>query len=133
MDTLTKKQRSWNMSRIKSKGTQPEKIVRKFLSKLGIKYKLYARKLPGKPDIVIEKEKKAIFINGYFWHQHMGCKRRAIPKTNIKYWRPKLKRNVEKQKQDIKQLEKEGWKVHVIWECEVKKENYLIKKLRKFL
>jgi len=121
------------MSRIKSKNTQPEKIVKKFLSKQEIKYRLHVKKLPGKPDIVLNKERKVIFINGCFWHQHKGCKRQAMPKTNIKYWKPKLKRNAKKQKQDIKQLKKEGWKVYVIWECEAKNENRLIKKLRKIL
>lgn len=133
MDTLTKKQRSWNMSRIKSRNTQPEKIVRKFISKRGIKYRLHVKKLPGKPDIAIDRKKKVIFINGCFWHQHKGCKRRAMPKTNIKYWLPKLKRNAEKQKQDIKQLEKKDWKAYIIWECEAKNKNRLIKKLRKIL
>lgn len=130
---MTKKQRSWNMSRIKSKDTWPEKIVRKFLLKRGVKYILHKRNLPGKPDIAISKDKKVIFINGCFWHQHKGCKRQAMPKTNLEYWLPKLKRNAEKQKQDVKQLKKRGWKAYIVWECEAKNEARLIKKLRKIL
>lgn len=121
------------MSRIRSRNTQPEKIVRKFLSSLNYKYRLHDKKLPGKPDIVIKDERKAIFINGCFWHQHKGCKRRAMPKTNIDYWKNKLWRNVEKQKQDIKKLKKFGWKVRIIWECEAKNSKKLIKKLKNFL
>jgi len=133
MDKISKKRRSWNMSRIKSRNTRPERTVRKILTEKDIKYRLHVKKLPGKPDIVIEKKKKAIFINGCFWHQYKGCKRRAVPKTNRKYWLPKLKRNIERQKRDMKQLKKKGWKTYIIWECETKNEGRLIKKLRKIL
>lgn len=133
MDNLTEKQRRLCMSHIGSKHTKPEKTVRKILTRLGKKYRLHNKKLPGKPDIVISKDKIAIFINGCFWHQHKGCKKRAVPKTNIKYWEPKLRRNIEKQKQDIKQLRKKGWKAYIIWECNIKNESHLIKKLRKIL
>ena len=132
MDNLTKKQRKFCMSRIKSKNTQPEKIVRKILSRLGWRYRLHNTKLSGKPDIVISKIKTIFFINGCFWHQHKGCKWQSIPKTNIEYWSKKLRRNVEKQKEDIRILKKDGWKVNVIWECETKNENNLIKKLKKY-
>lgn len=133
MDRLTIQQRSWNMSRIRSKNTQPEKAVRKFLSKQKITYRLHAKKLPGKPDIVVSKDKRVIFINGCFWHQHMGCKRRAMPKVNIKYWEGKLIRNVEKQRKDILALKKLGWKVGIIWECETKRPKDLDKKLLKII
>lgn len=130
MDHLTKKHRSWNMSRIRSRDTAPEKIVRKALTKLGWRYRLHSKKLLGKPDVVIPKIKTAIFINGCFWHQHKGCKRQTMPKANIKYWKPKLKRNVEKQKKDIMQLKKDGWKVNIIWECETKNEKNVSKKFK---
>jgi len=133
MDNLTKEQRKLCMSRIRSKNTEPEIIVRKALSKLGLRYKLHNSKLPGRPDIVISKAKTIIFINGCFWHQHKGCKRQAMPKTNAKYWKPKLKRNVEKQKEDIEKLRKDGWKVYVVWECETKNQDRLTKILRKIL
>lgn len=133
MDNLTKKQRKLCMSRIRSKDTKPEKVVRKILTKLGFKYRLHNAGLPGKPDIVISKIKTVVFINGCFWHQHKNCRHQATPKTNVKYWTSKLKRNVEKQKKDIKLLKKEGWKVAIIWECETKNENRLTNKLRKIL
>jgi len=133
MDNLTKEQRKLCMSRIRSKDTQPEKVVRKILTDLGWKYRLHNAKLPGKPDIVISKVKTIFFINGCFWHQHKGCKKQAMPKVNIKYWKNKLKRNVDKQKQDIKKLESDGWKVYIIWECQTKNEKTLIKKIQKVL
>ena len=133
MDTLTKQQRARCMSRIRSKGTRPEIIVRKVLTKLGWRYRLHIAKLQGRPDIVIPKNKTALFINGCFWHQHKGCKRQSIPKTNVAYWEKKLKGNVERQKKDIKVLRKLGWRVRVIWECQTKQEDHLEKKLRSIL
>lgn len=133
MDHLTARKRSWNMSRIRSRDTAPEKSVRKILTKLGRRYRLYATKLPGKPDIVIKKDKVAIFINGCFWHQHKGCKRKTMPKENKGYWQPKLEKNVAKQRKDIRQLKKDGWTINVIWECETKEEKTLTKKLQKII
>lgn len=118
------------MTKITSKDTQPEKIVRQILSKEGWRYRLHSAKLPGKPDIVISKIKTIIFINGCFWHQHKGCKKQAMPKSNLGYWKKKLKRNVEKQKGDIKKLRKAGWKVIIVWECEVKDKKKLSNKLK---
>ena len=97
MDHLTRKRRSWNMSRIRSKGTAPEIAVRKSLTRLGWRYRLHSPKLAGKPDVIISKAGTIIFINGCFWHQHKGCKRQAMPKANKSYWLPKLKRNIQKQ------------------------------------
>lgn len=121
------------MSHIKSKNTVPEKAVRKALTKLGWQYRLHSKKLQGKPDIVIPKINTAIFVNGCFWHQHKGCKRRAMPKTNMRYWKPKLKRNIEKQTTDVKKLKKDGWRVLTIWECETKNEKTLSQKLKNVL
>jgi DNA mismatch endonuclease (patch repair protein) len=132
-DHLTKKERSWNMSLIRSRDTSPEKIVRKVLTNLGVRYRLHSKQLPGKPDIVIKRDKLAIFINGCFWHQHKGCKRKTMPKGNRNYWKKKLERNVAKQKADIKALRKDGWKVGIVWECETRDEDKLKKKLQKIL
>lgn len=121
------------MSRISGKNTSPELAVRKILYGLGYRYRLHGKKLCGKPDIVIRRLKTIIFINGCFWHQHGGCERNSSPKTNIEYWKPKLRRNVEKQKRDIKQLEKSGWKTLIIWECETKNYKNLLKKIQKYL
>jgi len=130
MDNLTKEQRKLCMTRITSKNTRPERIVKQILSKEGWRYKLHSAKLPGKPDIVISKIKTIILINGCFWHQHKGCKWQAMPKSNLSYWGKKLKRNVEKQKEDIKKLKKAGWKVIIVWESEVKNEKKLSNKLK---
>ncbi|MEK7092562.1 MAG: DNA mismatch endonuclease Vsr [Patescibacteria group bacterium] len=133
MDHLTKKKRSWNMSRIRSKNTAPEKVVRKILSKLGLRYRLHAKQLPGKPDIIIKRDGVAVFINGCFWHQHKGCKRKTMPKENRDYWKPKLEMNVAKQKANIKRLKKDGWNVNTVWECETRNEARLKKRLQKIL
>lgn len=133
MDNMTKEQRTLCMSRIRSKNTKPELIVRKALSKIGIRYRLHNSKLPGKPDIIIPKNKTIVFINGCFWHQHKNCKKQAVPKSNKDYWDKKLKRNMEKQKRDIKALKAIGWKVHIIWECQTADEKKLTAKITKIL
>lgn len=117
------------MSRISSKHTKPEILVRKALYNLGFRYRLHNKKLHGKPDIVIKKLKIIIFVNGCFWHQHKGCKRQSIPKSNLGYWKNKLKSNVERQKKDIVSLRRLGWKVYLIWECETKKPKVLLNKV----
>ena len=118
-DHLTPDKRSWNMSRIRSKNTKPELIVRKVLHNSGIRYRLHARNLPGKPDLSNKSKKFAIFVNGCFWHQHKGCKRASIPKSNTDYWIPKLEKNVNRLKENLKTLDTMGYRTAVIWECEV--------------
>ena len=120
VDHLSLEKRSWNMSRIRSKNTKPELIVRKMLHNSGIRYRLHAKDLPGKPDLSNKSKGFAIFVNGCFWHQHEGCKRANIPKSNKDYWVPKLERNVNRQKDNIQSLHDMGMKAHIIWECEVK-------------
>lgn len=131
MDKLSSLHRSWNMSRIGSKNTKPELLVRKAITELGFRYRLHVKSLPGKPDIVLRKYSTVIFINGCFWHQHKGCKRSTIPKSNTSYWLPKLKRNIEKQKADIEALNKQGYNTLIIWECEVKNKDNLVTLLKK--
>jgi DNA mismatch endonuclease (patch repair protein) len=131
MDNLTQKQRQYCMSKIRSKDTKPEKVVRTILDKLNVRYNIHAKALPGTPDIVIQKIKKIMFINGCFWHQHKNCKRANIPKTNKEYWIKKLSRNAKKQNTDIKNLRKLGWSISVIWECQTKDETALIKKIKR--
>ena len=121
MDDKTPEQRSINMSHIRSKDTKPEEIVRKNLFARGFRYRKNDTRYPGKPDLVLPKYQTVIFINGCFWHQH-GCSRSTLPKTNQDYWIPKIQRNVERDRQNIKALEDAGWKVIVIWECELKKK-----------
>lgn len=133
MDNISKQQRSRNMSRIRSKNTKPEIAVRKAISKYGVKYRLHLSNLPGKPDIVIRKKKIVIFINGCFWHQHNGCKRKSLPKTNIEYWNKKLSDNIEKQNRNIVDLKNLGWKVGLVWECQTKNNMMLDYVLREII
>ena len=121
MDDKTPEQRSINMSHIRSKDTKPEEIVRKYLFAKGFRYRKNDARYPGKPDIVLPKYHTVICINGCFWHRH-GCSRSTLPKTNQEYWIPKIQRNVERDQQNIEALEKAGWQVIVIWECELKKK-----------
>ena len=120
-DVHTKEQRSYNMSQIKSGNTKPELLVRKFLHAQGFRYKLHDKKLPGKPDIVLPKYKTVIFIHGCFWHGHARCKYFTIPKTRTQWWTNKINTNKANDAKAVKALKKEGWKVTVIWECQLKK------------
>lgn len=121
MDDLTKEQRHRNMSSIRSTNTKPEEMVRKWLFSKGFRYRKNVKDLPGKPDIVLPKYKTVIFVNGCFWHKH-DCSRFVWPASNQDYWIPKIKRNVERDRLNIRLLEEQGWKVIVIWECEVKRK-----------
>lgn len=122
MDVHDKKTRSYNMSCIKGKNTKPEELVRKFLFSKGFRYRKNDKRLPGSPDIILPKYKTAIFVNGCFWHGHAGCKYFVWPKSNKEFWENKIKANIERDNKKIKQLEELGWKVIVIWECELKKD-----------
>jgi DNA mismatch endonuclease, patch repair protein len=128
-DNLTVEQRKKNMSAIKSRHTKPEIIVRSMLHRLGFRFRLHNKKLPGKPDIILPKYKTVIFVHGCFWHQHKGCKRSTIPKSNTNYWIPKLTGNVKRDVQHKSDLKNAGWNVAVVWECETKDTEKLAKKL----
>lgn len=110
------------MSRIRGKDTKPEILVRKYLYAHGIRYRLHAGALPGKPDIVMHKRRVALFVNGCFWHGHSGCKYATTPKTNTDFWLSKISRNVERDEQNHHKLEQDGWRVLIIWACELGKE-----------
>jgi len=129
MDNVSKEKRSWIMSRIKGKNTKPELAVRSLLHKMGYRFRLYGKIskkickngiLPGKPDIVLAKHKTVIFVHGCFWHMHKGCKNCKIPKTNRDFWKNKLQKNVTRHNKNKRLLEKLGFKVIVIWECETR-------------
>jgi len=128
MDHLTKDQRSDNMARIKGLNTKPELIVRSLLHRQGFRFRINKKALPGKPDIVLPKYKTVIFVHGCFWHQHSGCKRSNIPKSNTEYWVAKLNRNKTRDVKNECLLKQLGWKVIVIWECETKNESVLLQK-----
>lgn len=119
-DNHSKEVRSKNMSHIRSTNSKPEEIVRKYLFSKGFRYRKNVRTLPGCPDIVLPKYHTVILVNGCFWHKH-DCGRFVWPSSNTEYWIPKINRNVERDKQNHKKLIDMGWKVLIIWECELKK------------
>ena len=122
MDIWSNDKRSLVMSHIRSKDTKPEMAVRSLLHKMGYRFRLHKRELPGCPDIVLPKYNSVIFVHGCFWHLHEGCWDGTIPKTQHEKWKLKLERNVERDKLHYEELQKMGWKVLVIWECEVEKQ-----------
>ena len=125
MDRLTREQRSWNMSRIRGTDTKPEVRVRSVLHRMGYRFRLHCRKLPGKPDIVLPKFETVIFVHGCFWHRHPGCRLAYTPKSRVKFWTEKFQRNVERHTEVDEQLTELGWRVILIWECETKEEQTL--------
>ena len=120
MDVHDTKIRSYNMSRIKGKRTKPEDLVAKYLFAQGYRYRRNVNSLPGTPDIVLKKYRTVIFINGCFWHMHEGCKYFVWPENNAEFWKEKLLANKRRDEEKIKQLTSNGWKVLVIWECQLK-------------
>lgn len=122
-DTFSQRKRSWVMSRIRSGNTSPEKIVRSYLHSYGYRFRLHCKDLPGKPDIVLPRLHTAIFVHGCFWHQCSHCKGGRLPKSNLAYWRGKLKKNQERDKRNIESLKSHGWKVIVIWACQIDEVN----------
>jgi DNA mismatch endonuclease (patch repair protein) len=134
-DTISVKRRSQNMRQIKSVYTKPEVEVCQVLRTMKYRFRLHDKGLPGKPDIVFVRSKRVIEVRGCFWHQHKGCIDSHVPKTKVAYWGPKLRRNVERDVRNLKDLKKLGWRVLVIWECQVKNSNrkQLQRRLRTFL
>ena len=120
MDHLTPNERSLNMSKIRSENTKPERIVRSLLHSMGYRFRLHIKDLPGKPDIVLKKLNTIFLVNGCFWHNHKNCKRSNIPKSNQEYWKIKIQKNIARDKRNIDELQKMGWRVIVIWECQTK-------------
>lgn len=134
-DVHTPEIRSYNMARIKGKDTKPEIIVRKYLFSKGFRYRKNVRKLAGSPDIVLPKYKTCIFVNGCFWHKHEGCKYFVWPKSNVEFWVNKIESNIARDNRNYRKLESDGWKVILVWECEVKNDliktmNHVIQELK---
>ena len=120
-DTHSKEVRSRNMSHIRSTNSKPEEIVRKYLFSRGLRYRKNVRSLPGTPDIVLKKYRTVVFVNGCFWHHH-DCGRFVWPATQTEYWRTKIDRNTERDKENYDLLTAQGWQVLIIWECQLKKK-----------
>ena len=133
MDIFTKEKRSWVMSRVKSRDTKPELLVRKAIRKMGIHFQTCSDHLPGKPDIVLGQRKKLIFIHGCFWHHHKGCSKSTFPQTNSQWWKLKILKNVKRDRQAIRDLSKQAWQTLVLWECCLKDREKLNQSLRIFL
>lgn len=132
-DVLTPEQRSFNMSRIRSRNTRPEMVVRSLVHRMGYRYRLHRSDLPGKPDLVFPKLQKIIFIHGCFWHMH-DCKHGSvIPKTNADFWSTKRLSNVERDSRNNVALGADGWQVLVLWECEIRALDSLRSKICDFL
>ncbi|NEM98351.1 very short patch repair endonuclease [Pontibacter burrus] len=122
-DNISEKSRSFIMSRVKSKNTKPELLVRKYLFSQGYRFRLHKKELPGTPDVILPKYKIAIFVNGCFWHDHnIGCRSIRYPKSNADYWIKKITRTKERDRRNISDLTSLGWKVIVVWECKLKKK-----------
>lgn len=121
------------MSKVKGKNTKPELIVRSMLHKMGYRFRLYRKDLPGNPDITLQKFKKVIFVHGCFWHGHEKCKRSKRPTTNREFWDKKLNKNLLRDKKNIEELKNKGWELIIVWTCEVKDKNRLKRKLSEFL
>jgi|TARA_Y100000031_G_scaffold28452_2_gene30816 DNA mismatch endonuclease (patch repair protein) len=134
MDIWSKEKRSQVMSNIRSIDTKPELLVRSLLHQAGYRFRIHRKDLPGKPDIVLPKYKAVVFVHGCFWHLHSGCRDGTVPKTRADYWKNKLLRNKERDKEHMRTLQKLGWRVLRLWECEVEKEtDKVLEKLNKFL
>ena len=121
MDTLTSEKRSWNMSRIRGENTKPELAVRSILHRMGYRFRISDKALPGKPDIVLPKYRAVIFVHGCFWHRHPGCKYTYTPKSRLDFWSQKFEENVTRDKNTISLLKNAGWLPIIVWECEIKR------------
>ena len=133
-DLLTSSQRSRLMSRVRGKDTKPEMLVRRLIHRMGYRYRLHAKELPGCPDLVFRPRRKAIFVHGCFWHRHEGCPRNMIPTTRQDFWRRKLDGNVQRDRRTEAVLRENGWHVLVIWECDAKGDlSRLARTIRNFL
>jgi DNA mismatch endonuclease (patch repair protein) len=122
-DVLSPGMRHYNMTQIRSKDTKIEMIVRKYLFSRGLRYRVNDNRYPGKPDIVLPKYQTMVFVHGCFWHKHDACDSFKVPVTNRDYWLPKLTKNQKRDEENIAALKDTGWKVIVVWECELKKQN----------
>lgn len=132
-DRITPEERSRIMSRIKGRETKPEKLVRSLLHGMGYRFRLHAKNLPGKPDIVLPRHNKVIFVHGCFWHGHKRCKRAKRPATRKEFWNRKIDGNIKRDEKVKRQLRALGWQVLVVWQCQTRDQKKLSKLLDKFM
>lgn len=133
MDTLSPQERSERMGRVRNKDTKPEMRVRRLVHRLGFRYRLHDSRLAGKPDMVFPGRNAVIFVHGCFWHRHRGCPLCRLPKTRLDFWRPKLEENRRRDSRNQRKLRKDGWRLLVVWECELSDEEHLKGRIREFL
>jgi DNA mismatch endonuclease (patch repair protein) len=130
-DRVAEAQRSWNMSRIRSKDTRPERVVRAAMHAAGFRFRLHLKDLPGHPDLVLPKWRTILFVHGCFWHGH-SCADGHIPKSRISYWGPKIAGNAKRDARNVRKLRRQGWHVFTVWECQTQKDvRRIIRLLRK--
>lgn len=132
-DRISKEHRSWNMSRIRFKDTEPEKTVRSLLHHMGYRFRLHVKDLPGSPDIVLPKYRTVILVHGCFWHRHPKCKFAYQPKSRIEFWSKKFKANIKRDIDTIDKLRSLGWKVEIVWECQLKELDSIEQRIKKLL
>ena len=132
-DVFCREKRSWIMSRVKGRDTKPELLVRSMVHRMGYRFRVHRKDLPGKPDLVLPKHRKVIFVHGCFWHGHRGCSRASRPATNTEFWQEKLDENARRDRRKKRELRKLGWKVLVVWQCELKDLDKLQARLIRFL
>ena len=129
MDTLTPERRSWNMSRIRSRDTAPERLVRSLLHRMGYRFRLHRSDLPGKPDIVLPRHKTVVLVHGCYWHRHADCRLAYSPKSNVDFWQAKFRENVSRDLRQSQELTELGWRVITVWECETTELRVLAERL----
>ena len=129
MDSLTPEHRSWNMSRIRSGNTKPERLVRSLMHRMGYRFRLHRKDLPGRPDIVLPGRRTVIMVHGCYWHRHPGCRFAYTPKSNLAFWQAKFSENVNRDQRQHNQLRELGWTVITVWECETKELTALAERL----
>ncbi|HEV7428708.1 MAG TPA: DNA mismatch endonuclease Vsr [Thermoanaerobaculia bacterium] len=130
-DRISREKRSWNMGRIKGRDTAPELAVRSMLHGQGLRFRLHSRSLPGRPDIVLPRWQTVILIHGCFWHRHAGCRFAYTPKSRIEFWNAKFAQNTRRDERNLKALIDHGWRVVIIWECEVANTSGLARRLNR--
>lgn len=132
-DVFPAEKRSWIMGRVRGRDTKPEIVVRSFLHRMGYRFRINCRELAGNPDIVLPRHRKAIFVNGCFWHGHRRCPRSKRPTTNKGFWDRKLDRNILRDQSSLRALRRDQWEVLVVWQCETQNPKKLLRKLARFL
>lgn len=132
-DPLSREERSVQMALVRNKDTKPELLVRRLTHTMGFRYRLHSRELPGHPDLIFSRRRKVIFVHGCFWHRHGDCPLTRLPKSRLDFWAPKLEQNKERDARNQAKLRETGWQFLIVWECELRNRDDLIRRIRGFL